>query len=160
MKIPRSLLALLAFSIWSAFQGIGSLLKPASSKALFSEYNLEIFYYVAVIITSVGGVALAYVLYKRKNWGYQVGVVWLGVGIIYTLYTGVVSLLNKGLVVSMMTARLESQGRSTASVQSFVESSGYEITTIATTAGMVLLMCFFIWKLKQHKSLFSSAFAN
>lgn len=154
MKIPRSLLALLAFSAWSAFQGIGSLLKPVSSKALFSEYNLEIFYYVAVLITSAGGLALAYALYKRQSWGYKLGLVWLGFGILYSLYTGAVSYLNKELVIKMMTARLESQGRSTDSVQSFVESSGYEMTTIATTAGMVLLMSFFIWKLKQHKVFF------
>ncbi len=152
MKIPRSLLALIVFSAWSAFQGIGSLLKPVSSKVLFSEYNLDIFYYVAVLITSVGGFALAYALYKRQSWGYKLGLVWLGLGLLYSFYTGVVSYLNKELIVKMMTARLESQGRSTDSVQDFVESTGYEMTTIATTVGMVLLMSFFIWKLKQHKT--------
>ena len=154
MKIPRSLLALLAFAVWSSLQGIGSLLKPESSKMLFDENGLALVYYVTAIFTVIGGLGLAYALYKRKAWGYKLGFAWLGVGIAYTLYTGAISYMNKEVVVRMMTARLESQGRSTESVQGFVESSGYEITTITTTIGMVLLMSFFIWKLKQHKMFF------
>lgn len=154
MKIPRSLLALLAFSVWSAFQGIGSILKPAGSKMLFTEYNLDIFYYVALVITSLGGLALAYALYKRKNWGYKFGLIWLGFGIFYTFFVAIISYLNKELIIKMMIARLESQGRSTEGVQNFVESTGYEITTFATTIGIIALMVFFAWKLREHKVFF------
>jgi heme/copper-type cytochrome/quinol oxidase subunit 2 len=157
MNRPRSLTLLIFFAVWSAFKGLESLLRPASSKSMFEEYNVVFLYYLSVAVAVLGGGAVAYAIIKQKEWGVRAGIVWLFTGIIYILYTGVVSITNKGLMEQIMVATREAKGRPTDSISDFINSSAYEITIVATTVVMIGIMVFFLWKIHQHRSYFSNA---
>jgi hypothetical protein len=94
---------------------------------------------------------------KRKVWGYKVGLIWLISGILYSGYVGIVSIINKPLMETMMTTQREQKGRSTEGMTEFINSTGFDVTIIATTLLLIGVMGLFIWKLSQHKIYFSKS---
>ncbi len=154
MKCPKSLTFLIFFASWSAFKGLESLIRPASSKIMFEEYSIGILYYLFVAIAILGGVAVVYAISKRAEWGYKVSVAWLISGIVYNVYTGTVSVMNKGLMEQIMITTREAKGRPTNGIAEYINSSAFDATVIVTTVVMAGLMLLFLWKIHKHKSFF------
>lgn len=154
MTRPTSLTFLLFFTIWSVLKGVESLIKPATTKILFNEYGLGILYYVILFVVIFGGGLLVHALIKRFTWGKSLGLLWLATGVFYSIYAGIASIINKGLMIEVMTMTREAQGRSAEGIAEFVNSSLFDITIIGTTTLMTAAMLFFIWKILQHKEYF------
>ncbi len=154
MKRPTSLTLLIFFATWSVFKGVESLIRPETTKVLFEEYGVEMLYYICLFIVVFGGGALIYALVNKIEWGKNVGLIWLGTGIFYSVYTGFVSILNKDLMTQIMTTTRESKGRPSDNIAEFVNSTAYDATMTGTTFVMISIMLFFIWKIIQHQKYF------
>lgn len=156
MKRPTSLTVLIFFTAWSGFKGLESLIRPENTKIMFDVNGIGVLYYFTVAVTVIGSVAVIYAITKRQEWGYKVGIAWLSVGIIYTIYTGIVSILNKSLMEQIMVTTSKAKGRSTDGIAEYINSSAFDATMVGTMIVMSGVMLFFIWKLTQHKNYFTS----
>lgn len=155
MKRTLGLNLLLAFVIWGTFKSAESLLKTAGTQEVYAFYGLEWLYFVIVAFAALGGIALAYAIWKAKPWGYILGFAWLAVGAANSVFNGAVAYYNKPLMLQILTAIGESRGRDTASMQDFVNSSAYDISMIGASVVMVAISLFFMWQIYQRRAYFA-----
>lgn len=160
MKRTLGLNLFLAFVGWSTFKALESLVRITGTKDMYGFYGLEWLYYAVIAFSAIGGLALAYAILKAKHWGYQLGFVWLLVGIAHTVFTCVVSYSNKALMTEIMTVSLESRGRDASSVADFVNSSAVENTLLITSAVVISVMLLFMWQLYSKRAYFDRKVAH
>lgn len=154
MKRNLALNLFLAFVAWSTFKAGESLLRTAGSQEMYAFYNLEWLYFVVVAFSALGGIALAYAILKAKPWGYMLGFVWLAVGVAHTAFTGIVSYVNKPLMIQITTASLEAKGRDTTDVATFVNSQSFEVSIAIGTLVVAAIMLVFVWQLFRNRKYF------
>lgn len=155
MMRPKSLTFFLFFIMWSVFKAGESLLRTSGTSTMFEYYGFSYLYYVDVAFIALGGLGLAYAVYKAKPWGNMLGYLWLAVGIITLAFTAVVSYVNKPLMTEIMTLTREAQGRPTEGISEFVYSTAYDLSTMGSAVVMIGVMLFFAWKLHQHRIYFT-----
>lgn len=154
MKRTLALNLFLAFVVWSTFKAGESLLRTAGSQEMYAFYSLEWLYYAVVAFSALGGIALAYAILKAKPWGYMLGFIWLAVGVAHTAFTGIISYINKPLMIQIMTATLESKGRDTSDVATFVNSPASELSVVGSAVVVAAIMLIFMWQLYKKREYF------
>lgn len=143
------------FVFWGTFKSAESLLRISGTRDIYSFYGLEWLYYSFVVLSVIGGVALAYAIIKTKPWGYVLGFIWLLVGIVNTLFTGFISYVNKPLMIKILTITNESRGRDISNIENFVNSSAYQTTMVGSTIILLCIMLFFMFNLYKNREYFN-----
>lgn len=155
MKRTLTLNLFLLFVLWGTFKSTESLLRTAGAQEVYTFYGLEWLYFIVVAFGALGGLALAYAIWRAKPWGYVLGFVWLGVGVANSIFNGAVAYLNKPLMTEILTATAESRGRDTTSIEAFVNSSMYAVSMVGSSVLVVVIMFFFMWHLYRRRGYFS-----
>lgn len=155
MKRSISLNIFSFFVIWSVFKAAESLLRTAGTKDIYAFYSLSWLYYLVIAEVIVGGVALVFAIRSVKPWGYPLGFIWIGIGIVNTIFTGVVGYINKPLMVQIMTAAREAQGRDTADLEQFINSPAYTASALGGAVVVLGILLFFAWHLYKRRAYFS-----
>lgn len=158
-KITLNLL--LAFVLWGTFKNAETVLRPvSSSREIFSAYSIEWVYFLITAFAVIGGLALAYAIFKKKEWGYPLGFAWLGLDLATTVFSGLVSLLDKPLTVEVLKKMAMSRGRDEnyiSSIGDFATSSAFDLTVILTAGLFALIAVFFLWQLYKKKEYFKQS---
>lgn len=157
MKRTLTLNLLLFFVLWGTFKSAESLLRTGGAQEVYAFYGIEWLYFAVAIFGALGGLALAYAIWKAKPWGYALGFAWLIVAIANSIFTGAVAYFNKPLMIQILTTIGESRGRDVASIETFVNSPMYTISIVGASAVMTAIALFLVWHLYQRREYFKPA---
>lgn len=154
--MKKFFILLITFLSWGSLGSLDSIFRVSGARDMYSFYGLEIVYYLIASFMVVGGCASVYAILKEKSWFFNLSIPWFIVGILNTIFTTMVSIFNKPLLVSIFKSTGESRGKEILDIEQFINSTFYDVSIVLGLVVLIAISIFFIRGLYKNKAYFKN----
>lgn len=156
MARPISFYFLILFILYGISDTVTDVLAPVSFALVFDHYGLPFLYDGSAGIIIFGGIGLVYAIFRKNEWGYTLGISWLGFCTFYTLFSIGVSILDKPTIEDFVIARGISAGGDFQLFTEYVGSELFDYMLFGAFGAYMFAYLFFIWRLILNRDFFSN----
>lgn len=147
---------LMSFSILSGMYGpIDALFVNPAVFDVVEKYNFIYPYYGFLGFFFWGGLALFLALITRKEWGYQLALIWVWIGIAYTAIFGLLNYFDPAFMFQYVLATAPGGERDIGSLAEGMTSQAYRIGSNAATPIFLIIGLAYLSMVRRNRDYFS-----